>query len=382
MGGKTFTPRQQNWKWFADDAAEPTSQLANENVAPTLASSNIIRLRVTIAEVGGATGSGAVSVEYSTDDTNFTAFGAGNHWNYANGQATAGNTTTTFKTSDATTNGLYHESGTLSETWAASAIRELDFAVQQTAGASPGTLYYFRLLIAGLLFWIGGKHRLRQGSLLFGYLTGYGIHLLMAGLALLYPFVIQAAAQHPQVVGLFGFAAVFALWLLSAYDLVRRVAEAEAQAAAITTRFTKGEEVLFTIRAQAILSSVYVRDAALDAAPGRARVSRARRPAVGGSAARLWREDVPAPVARGQRPRGARAPQPSGDGLPHAGVRPRGRPGAGPRAAARLERRRGARARGGSARARCDKIEVRAGQTVAAAKAVEESPDSTGQGRG
>ena len=62
----------------------------------------------------------------------------------------------------------------------------------------------------------------------------------------------------------FGFSTVFALWLISAYDLVQRVTNAERQAAAITTRFTEGEELLFTVRAQVLLSSVYARDAVLD----------------------------------------------------------------------------------------------------------------------
>ena len=66
---------------------------------------------------------------------------------------------------------------------------------------------------------------------------------------------------------LFGFAVIFGLWLVSAYELVQRVAEAERQATTITARFTEGEELLFTVRAQVLLSSVYVRDAALDTRP-------------------------------------------------------------------------------------------------------------------
>jgi signal transduction histidine kinase len=66
----------------------------------------------------------------------------------------------------------------------------------------------------------------------------------------------------------FGFAAIFALWLVSAYDLVQRVTAADQRAAALTTRFTEGEELLFTVRAQVFLSSIYARDALLDTAPG------------------------------------------------------------------------------------------------------------------
>ena len=66
---------------------------------------------------------------------------------------------------------------------------------------------------------------------------------------------------------LLGFAIIFGLWLVSGYELVQRVLEAERQSTAITTRFTAGEELLFTVRGQVFLSSVYVRDAALDIRP-------------------------------------------------------------------------------------------------------------------
>ena len=65
----------------------------------------------------------------------------------------------------------------------------------------------------------------------------------------------------------FGFAAIFALWLVSAYALVQRVTDADQRAADLTARFTEGEELLFTVRAQVFLSSVYARDAVLDTAP-------------------------------------------------------------------------------------------------------------------
>jgi hypothetical protein len=148
--GKTFTPRQQNWKWYQDDAAEPTTQLANENVKPTLANDNIIRLRVTTAELGDANGiSTTWTLEYSTNDTDFTAFGPSNDWDYANGQATEGNSVAGLKTSDALSNGLYIESATVNYQLGKSDIVEHDFAIQQTANASGNTTYYFRVLIGG-----------------------------------------------------------------------------------------------------------------------------------------------------------------------------------------------------------------------------------------
>jgi signal transduction histidine kinase len=64
-----------------------------------------------------------------------------------------------------------------------------------------------------------------------------------------------------------GFVVIFGLWFVSTYALVQRVSEAERQSAAITARFTAGEELLFSMRAQVLLSSVYVRDTALDTRP-------------------------------------------------------------------------------------------------------------------
>lgn len=66
---------------------------------------------------------------------------------------------------------------------------------------------------------------------------------------------------------LVGFAVIFGLWLVSAYALLQQVADAERQGTAMATRFTEGEELLFTVRTQVVLSSVYVRDAALDTRP-------------------------------------------------------------------------------------------------------------------
>ena len=61
-----------------------------------------------------------------------------------------------------------------------------------------------------------------------------------------------------------GFGLIFGLWLISGFDLVRRLAEVESRASAINARFTKSEELLSTVRAQVLLGAVYVRDALLD----------------------------------------------------------------------------------------------------------------------
>jgi hypothetical protein len=149
MGGSVYTPRQKNWKFFADDGAEPTSQLAAENVKPTLADSNIIRLRVCIAETGGkADNAVVIALQYDTDAgfPSPQSFGAAQHWDYANGQATEGNTVTGLKLSDTATANEYCESGINSVAIGASSTNELDIAIQPTANVSGETTYYFRVV--------------------------------------------------------------------------------------------------------------------------------------------------------------------------------------------------------------------------------------------
>jgi len=145
-----FTPKQQNWRWYANNAAEPSTALADENAAPVvLVGTAIIRLRLTIAETGGTAGSGAVTLQYSLDGTNFTTLGSAVQWNYANGAATEGNTVTGFLTTDADTYGLYHENGTRSESWTLSTSRELDFAIVPVALPLTLGTVYFRAAIGG-----------------------------------------------------------------------------------------------------------------------------------------------------------------------------------------------------------------------------------------
>jgi hypothetical protein len=90
VGGKTFTPEQGNWKWYADNAAEPTTQLEDENTQPTLANNDdIIRLRLAFVETGGVGyNNGYYKIQHSQNDSDWTDLGAAAHFNYANGQAT------------------------------------------------------------------------------------------------------------------------------------------------------------------------------------------------------------------------------------------------------------------------------------------------------
>lgn len=153
MGAKTFTPDQRNWKWYANNAAEPSTQLANENVKPTLADSAIIRLRVTLGETGDANGPNeAWSLQYDTNSgfSSPQSLGPSQHWDYANGAATEGDTITGHLTSDGTTLGLYFESGTFTNILSKSTLEESDFAIQPTGSVSAVTTYYFRVLIGGV----------------------------------------------------------------------------------------------------------------------------------------------------------------------------------------------------------------------------------------
>jgi signal transduction histidine kinase len=67
-----------------------------------------------------------------------------------------------------------------------------------------------------------------------------------------------------RVLFLLGFAGIFLLWLVSAYVLVQRMVEADNRGAALRSRFLHNEQLLSTVRAQTLLSSVYLRDAVLD----------------------------------------------------------------------------------------------------------------------
>jgi signal transduction histidine kinase len=61
-----------------------------------------------------------------------------------------------------------------------------------------------------------------------------------------------------------GFAVVFGLWVLSGYELVRRLAALEERTAAEHEAALKGARLLTTIRTNVLLGSVYLRDAIID----------------------------------------------------------------------------------------------------------------------
>jgi signal transduction histidine kinase len=64
-----------------------------------------------------------------------------------------------------------------------------------------------------------------------------------------------------------GFTVVFALWLVSVYELVRSIRDAEERTAAARRAFTRGEQVLSMISTRVLLGSIYLRDALMNPTP-------------------------------------------------------------------------------------------------------------------
>lgn len=145
----TFTPRQKNWKFYENNAAEPTVQVAAENTTAPVNIGNIYRLRLQIHETGGKQGTNnSFKLQYSTDDTNFTDLGGANVWNYANGAGTNGNATTSYLLTSSNAHGKYIEDASQTQTVGASSYTEIDVAIQSVSAAIH-TTYYFRAILAG-----------------------------------------------------------------------------------------------------------------------------------------------------------------------------------------------------------------------------------------
>ena len=61
-----------------------------------------------------------------------------------------------------------------------------------------------------------------------------------------------------------GFLVIFTVWLLSTYYVTGRLTASQERSAAIHARFLRGQELLFTISQQALLGSLYLRDALIE----------------------------------------------------------------------------------------------------------------------
>lgn len=89
-----------------------------------------------------------ISIEYSTDQSTWTAPSSGADWNYADGKGTDGDTIAGLLLSDTDTSGKYHENATGTEGLDPATITEMDFSIIPVWGRiSNNTTYYFRLLI-------------------------------------------------------------------------------------------------------------------------------------------------------------------------------------------------------------------------------------------
>ena len=65
-----------------------------------------------------------------------------------------------------------------------------------------------------------------------------------------------------------GLLVIFAVWLASTYYITTRLADAQERSAALHTRYLGGQELLFAVRSQVLLGSIYVRDALIEASQG------------------------------------------------------------------------------------------------------------------
>ena len=64
-----------------------------------------------------------------------------------------------------------------------------------------------------------------------------------------------------------GFVGTLGLWLYTNYAFTQRIETVQRDAAAVAARYTNAQELLATVRAQVLVSSVRVRDALLDPTP-------------------------------------------------------------------------------------------------------------------
>lgn len=164
-----FLPKSQTWRWFADANDEtPTSSLAAENVAPSgVANAQVIKLRLTIKETSGVTGSAqlkfrlqfAQSSDFSLSQGFVAEAGnctATSSWCYAT--STGGNDNAVISTkvlSDANlcSGGIGNGCGThntsgisaSTSTQPAGATMEYEFTIM-ASGAAPGNTYFFRAI--------------------------------------------------------------------------------------------------------------------------------------------------------------------------------------------------------------------------------------------
>lgn len=147
------------WQWYNDAADASMTPLSSANSAPTLTGqemqNTVLRLRVAIS--GGAAGSiGSVDLQYdgesavwrSIEGQTVTSNQEGVWFRWANATGTSGSTITTRRLTSSTVSGKYHESVSVSETFAAGAVTEIDLAVL-IHWPPADTPVKFRVLVSG-----------------------------------------------------------------------------------------------------------------------------------------------------------------------------------------------------------------------------------------
>lgn len=148
-----------NWRVYDDEGAtgNPQVPLAPEGVTPQVTPNNIVRLRMSYAELGGnSEGDTRKKLQYSSgagcpDSTGCTwtdvgAQGGGSIWRYAAGGVSDNATITSTVLDGSTANGyeVTNGTGTVSgDQQNAGDVQEYDYTLQNN-GATLGTTYYFR----------------------------------------------------------------------------------------------------------------------------------------------------------------------------------------------------------------------------------------------
>lgn len=152
MGG-AFVPKQHNWRWYEDDAAEPTTPKVDENAFASCPDLEVFRLRVCIHETGGADGKlKSVDVEYSDDESTWYALGSqgatDKTFRWYNGKAAHGDILSSFLLSCTSFADEYYEQPDICTEFDKTKHTEIDVCIQNYNG-SAGKTYYFRVKING-----------------------------------------------------------------------------------------------------------------------------------------------------------------------------------------------------------------------------------------
>jgi hypothetical protein len=61
-----------------------------------------------------------------------------------------------------------------------------------------------------------------------------------------------------------GFLVIFAVWLASTASFTEHLADTQERSGAIHARYARGQELLFAVRSQVLLGSIFVRDALIE----------------------------------------------------------------------------------------------------------------------